>query len=200
MGADRGRQLLGLRRRVQARHGQLRHGRARQPVDLLELEIVPTQRLEVHQQELLRRGLGRAAGTSGTARRPVGDRVELVGHEPEVGPEVRLAPNAQPEEVVHGPAQDLGVAIQLRHRHRPPALLDRDLRRAREAQLLRDHRLGQAQELPGLGDALADGLIRFHVVRADLSLTIIGIWGRYCQDGVFASRQCGSTTWRRSIE
>ena len=29
---------------------------------------------------------------------------------------------------------------------------------------LRDHRLRQAQELPGLGDALTDGLIRFHVV------------------------------------
>ena len=69
--AHGGRELLRLRHREEARHGQLRHGRARQAVDLLELEVVPAERLEVHQQELLGRGLGRAlaAGRAGAAGR-----------------------------------------------------------------------------------------------------------------------------------
>ena len=93
------------------------------------------------------------------------DGVEPLRHEAELGPEVGLAPDAQAEEVVEGPAQDLGVAVQLRHRHRPAALLDGHLGRARQAELLGDDGLGQAEELPRLGDALTDLGVGLHMAR-----------------------------------
>src|SRR5439155_22260568 len=116
------------------------------------------------------------------------------------GPEIGLAPDPEAEEVVHWPAQHLRVAVQLRDRHRPAALLDRDLGRAREAELLGHHRLRQAQELSGLGDALADGLIGFHVAYADFSSIMIDTGVGYCQGDGTVGRHSGSTTCRRSIE
>ena len=96
------------------------------------------------------------------------ETVEALRHQPEVGPEVRLAPHPEAEEVVEGPAQDLGVAVQLGHRHGAAALLDGDLGGAGEAELLGHDRLCQSQELPRLCDPLADGLVGLHVVVSDL--------------------------------
>src|SRR6185369_17495649 len=97
---------------------------------------------------------------------------------PELRAEVGLAPDAEAEEVIEGTAQDLRVAVQLRHRHRPPALLDRHLRRAGQAELLRDDGLGQAEELPRLGNPLTDFSVRLHMARIP---AMIGAGRRFCQ-------------------
>jgi len=159
----RGRQLLGLDDGMVARRGQLGHGGAGEAVDLLELEVVAAQALEPHQRQPLRRGLG---GTLRPARAPRPGRgrgVEPIRHEPELRTEVGLAPDAEAEEVVERPAQDLGIAVELGHRHRAPPLLDGHLGRSGQSQLLGDDGLCQAEELARLRDALTDLGVRLHV-------------------------------------
>ena len=162
------RELLRLRHREEARHGQLGHRGPRQAVHLLELEVVAAERLEVHQQELFGRRLGRPLRPPGPARRPGDRRVEPLGHQAEVRAEVGLAPDAEAEEVVERAAQHLGVTVELGHGDRPPPLLDGDLGRPREAELLGHDGLGQPEEFPRFRDPLADGLVGFHVVVSDL--------------------------------
>ena len=116
-----------------------------------------------------------------------------------MGPEVRLAPDAEAQEVVERPAQHLRVAVQLGHRDRTPPLLDGDLGRAGEAELLGHDGLGQAEELPGLGDALADGLVGFHGAS---SLTyiwpnVMPVPGNFVKDGT-CSESDGCRRWRGS--
>ena len=138
-GAHSGRRAARPRARRRARHRQLGHGRARQPVRLLENRgSCGRAPRSSSGRRFSGRGLGGALGPAGTPRQGPPRRRRASRPSAEVGAEV-ASPRRPGQDVIRAAAKATSEYCRARPRHRAAALLDRDLGRAREAQLLRHH-------------------------------------------------------------